>query len=138
MRASKRPYACSNLPCVFSRAEVYWHTPYQQRYLFPSFSLWAAMTRLPAPSIDAFFVALVSYSRWWLPQPFEPLPTSATHFVPSTPDPAVPLNSSLHASVHVVCAAAVAANTAHSRAATPKRAARIVNPSLLVDMRLPP
>src|SRR5215207_10258232 len=93
------------------------------------------MTRLPAPSIDAFFVEFVLYSRWWLPQPFEPLPTSATHFVPSTADPAGPLNSSLHASVHVVCAAAVTLNTRHRTAASPKR---VVNPSLPVDMRLPP
>src|SRR5829696_2077843 len=75
------------------------------------------MTRLPAPSIEAFFVVLVLYSRWWLPQPFEPLPTSATHFVPSTAEPAGPLNSSLHASVHVVCAAATPADPATSGAA---------------------
>src|SRR5215207_1666742 len=138
MRASKRPYACSNLPCVLRRAEVYWHSPYQQRYFFPSVSLYAVMTRLPAPSIDAFFVALVLYSRWWLPQPFEPLPTSATHFVPSTADPAGPLNSSLHASVQVVCAAAAELNTKQSTAATPRRAAaRAVNASLAFSMRLP-
>src|SRR5579883_2980589 len=29
MRASNRPYACANNPCVLSRALVYWHVPYQ-------------------------------------------------------------------------------------------------------------
>src|SRR5829696_10371163 len=99
------------------------------------------MTRLPAPSIEAFFVVLVLYSRWWLPQPFEPLPTSATHFVPSTAEPAGPLNSSLHASVHVVCAAATPADPATSSAASPSRAAAraaSVNRSLPNGMRFPP
>src|SRR5215212_7935785 len=93
------------------------------------------MTRLPAPSIDAFFVEFVSYSRWWLPQPFEPLPTSAAHFEPSTADPAGPLNSSLHASVHVVCAKAVALNAKQNAAASAARAAGTFLP---VGMRLPP
>src|SRR5687767_11053670 len=93
------------------------------------------MTRLPAPSIDAFFVELVLYSRWRLPQPFEPLPTSATHFVPSTADPAGPLNSSLQASVQPVCAAAAELNKRHSTAASPRR---VVNLSLPVGTRLPP
>src|SRR6266850_6848980 len=51
MRASNRPYACLKLPTVFMRAELYWHRPYQHRFLRGRVSLMAVITRFPFPSI---------------------------------------------------------------------------------------
>lgn len=58
MRASKRPYAWVKVLAVFSRAEVYWHCPYQQPRPASVFFR-AVMTRLPWPSSAAFDVLFV-------------------------------------------------------------------------------
>ena len=53
--ASNRPYCCENLPEEISRAEVYSQGPYQHDSPGEA-SLRAVMTRLPLPSVTAFFV----------------------------------------------------------------------------------